>query len=101
MPQRKTESRFLKRTGKRASAVGVGERPYADETNLLGIGASARTVSTFREFIDAGCSVDDALKRAIHKTDMRLYRQIEAHADADHTTFRSKMRRFQAGRRKH
>jgi hypothetical protein len=91
MPQRKTESRFLKRSGRRASSSGLGGRSFGVE-NLLQLGASRSTIKRFRSFIDAHLPVNRAIKLAIYETDRSLYDQIQRCRDDAHPTFRSQMR---------
>jgi hypothetical protein len=91
MPQRKTESGFLNRSGRRASSIGVGGRSFGVDA-LLRLGASRRTSERFRSFIEARLPVNEAMKLAIYETDRRLYDRIERCRDDSHTTFRSQMR---------
>ena len=94
MPQRKTESRFLKRSGRRAGAVGVGGRSYSNEELLAAAGLSQRAIETFRNLSNSKLSSDDALRYAIQGADSKLYRQIMALGDETHSTFRSKLRLY-------
>jgi hypothetical protein len=98
MPRRKTESRFLKRTGRRASSAGGGGRSFGVE-ELVNLGASAKTLRRFRELIEARVGIDDAFRLAIYESNRRLYDRILAHGDSDHSTFRSRMRACLAAKR--
>lgn len=103
MPQRRTESRFMKRTGCRASSTGVGSRSYGVD-ELIQMGVSQTTVRRFRGFIEARVPVNDAMRLAIYATDRALYQRIGKCRDDDHATFRSQMRvylRALKGRVKH
>jgi hypothetical protein len=91
MPQRKTESCFLKRSGRRASSTGAGVRSFGVD-DLLQLGASRSTIKRFRSFIDAHMPVNEAMKLAIYETDRSLYDQIQRCRDDAHPTFRSQLR---------
>jgi hypothetical protein len=93
MPQRKTESRFLKRSGRRASPSGVGGRSF-DIDKLIKLGASRKTIDRFRWFIEARISVNEAIRLAIYETDRALYQRIEKCRDEEHPTFRSQIRSY-------
>jgi hypothetical protein len=94
MPQRRTESRYLKQSGRRASSSGVGGRSYAVE-ELLASPELSQALVVFRELSSTRrISVDDALRFAIQRGAPALYGRISALGDEDHTTFRSKLRLY-------
>ena len=99
MPQRRTESTFLKRTGRRASSTGVGGRSFGID-ELKDLGVSKTTILRFRALVDARRPVDQAMKLAIYETNRSLYQCILSYADGDHTTFRSQMRAYVAAQRR-
>jgi hypothetical protein len=76
MPQRKTESRFLKRTGTRASSIGVGSGgKQSDELRALGV--STRALTLLDECIAKGWSFDRALNHSIMVSDLCFYHSID------------------------
>ena len=99
MPQRKTESRFLKHSGRRASSTGVGGRSFGMD-NLLQLGASRRTIERFRSFIEARVAVNEAMRLAIYETNRALYDRIARCRDDSHPTFRSQIRVYLSKQRK-